>query len=148
MAISSSRPTSGVRWLPGAASSAACPHYPEQGDRLGHAFEFVTAALLNDKHAGNLTLHPRRHHDRTRLGQRLRPRGDIRHITEYFACRVEHHRPQVDGDPSRKCRLVAADVLAVQLIERTLDRERRPHRPLGVILLRHGIAEQRHQPVG
>jgi hypothetical protein len=55
-------------------------------------------------------------------------------------------RPQVDADPSRKC-FVAAGVLAVQLIERTLDRERRPQRPLRVILLRHGIAEQRHQPV-
>jgi hypothetical protein len=34
---------------------------------------------------------------------------------EYLANGVDHHRPQVNGDPSRKCRLVATGVLAVQL---------------------------------
>jgi hypothetical protein len=28
-----------------------------------------------------------------------------------------------------------------------LYRGRRPHRSLGIVLLRHGVAEQRHQPV-
>jgi hypothetical protein len=38
-------------------------------------------------------------------------------------------------------------VLAVQLDKRALDRERRPHCALGIVLLRHRIAEQRHQSV-
>ena len=50
-------------------------------------------------------------------------------------------------DAGGKRRLARAGVLAVQLGERALDRERRPHRALGIVLLRHRIAEQRHQPV-
>jgi len=38
-------------------------------------------------------------------------------------------------------------VLAVQFGQRALDRKRRPRRSLGIVLLRHRIAEQRHQPV-
>ena len=46
-----------------------------------------------------------------------------------------------------KLRLAAAGVLAVQFGQRALDRQRRPRRALGVVLMRHRIAEQRHQPV-
>src|SRR5262249_8272800 len=42
--------------LPRAASAAACPNDPVQRHWLRHAFEFVTAALLGDKQAGDLTL--------------------------------------------------------------------------------------------
>ena len=45
----------------------------------------MTAALLGDEQAGDLTLHPRRDHDRARLGQRLRPRRDVRHVAENLA---------------------------------------------------------------
>ena len=38
-------------------------------------------------------------------------------------------------------------VPGVEVGERALDRERRPHRAFGVVLLRVRIAEQRHQPV-
>ena len=37
--------------------------------------------------------------------------------------------------------------LCVELGKRALDRERGPHRALGVVLLRLRIAEERHQPV-
>jgi hypothetical protein len=53
----------------------------------------VSAALLGHEESGHLTLHSRGCDDRTRLGQGLRPRGDIRHITEYFADGIDHHRP-------------------------------------------------------
>ena len=43
--------------LPGAASAAARANEPEQRHRLGHAFEFVAAALLGNKQAGDLALH-------------------------------------------------------------------------------------------
>ena len=133
--------------LPGAASAAARPDDPEQRHRLRHAFEFMAAALLGDEQTGDLALHPRRDHDRTRLGQRLRPRRYVRHVAENLARRIDHHRPSVDRDARGERWLASAFVLAVQLGERALDRERRPHRALGIVLLRHRIAEQRHQPV-
>ena len=80
--------------LPRAASAAARPHEPEQRHRLRHAFEFVAAALLGDEQAGDLALHPRRDHDRARLGQRLHPRRDVRRIAVNLARRIDHHRPQ------------------------------------------------------
>ena len=84
--------------LPRAASATARPHEPEQRHRLRHAFEFVAAALLGDEQAGDLALHPRRHHDRARLGQRLRPRRDVRRVAENLARRIDHHRPAFDPD--------------------------------------------------
>jgi hypothetical protein len=39
----------------------------------------------------------RRDDNCARLG--LRPRRDVRHVAEYLARRVDHHRPGVDGDP-------------------------------------------------
>ena len=77
--------------LPRAASAAACPNETKQYHRLRHALEFMPAALLDDEQAGDLPPHPRRHHDRTRLGQRLRPRRDIRHVAENFARYIDHH---------------------------------------------------------
>jgi len=71
--------------LPGAAPAAARPNNPVKRHRLRHAFEFVAAALLGDKHPGDLALYPRRHHHSTRLGKRLRPRRDVRHISENLA---------------------------------------------------------------
>jgi uncharacterized alpha-E superfamily protein len=44
-------------------------------------------------------------------------------------------------------RLARTLILAVQVGQRALDRERRPHRTLGVVFVRDRIAEQRHQPI-
>jgi hypothetical protein len=129
------------------ASSTTRSDEAEYSHRLWHALEFMAAAFLGDKETSDLTLHPRRHNDRTRLGQRLRPRGDIGHIAEYLARRVDDHWPQVDGDACSERWPADVLVLAVKVGERPLDRECRPHRPLRVVLLRHRIAEQRHQPV-
>jgi hypothetical protein len=82
-----------------ASSAADCPHDPEQDHRLRHAFEFMAAALFGDEQAGDLTLNSRRDHDRTRLGRRLYPRCDIRHVAENFARCIHHHRPRIDGNP-------------------------------------------------
>jgi hypothetical protein len=46
-----------------------------------------------------------------------------------------------------KHRLAGALVLAVEFGERALDRQRRARRALGIVLVRHRIAEQGHQPV-
>ena len=42
------------------ASAPARPYKPEQRYRLGHAFEFVDAALCRDEQTGDLALNLRR----------------------------------------------------------------------------------------
>jgi hypothetical protein len=49
--------------------------------------------LLGDEQAGDLALYPRRHHHGTRIGQRLRPRRDVRHVAKYLAGRVKYDWP-------------------------------------------------------
>ena len=49
-------------------------------------------------------------------------------------------RAESSGAPAR-------GVPGVEVGQRALDRERRPHGALGVVLLRLRVAEQRHQPV-
>ena len=107
----------------------------------------MTPALLGDEQASDLALHPCRYQNRARLGQRLRARGDIRHVAENLAFCIDHDRSRLDGDARGKRGLARAFVLAVQFNERTLNRERRPHRAFGIILLRHRIAKQRHQSI-
>jgi hypothetical protein len=107
--------------LSGATASAACPGDPEQRHRLRYAPEFMAAALLDDEEASDLTLNPRCHYDRTRLGQPLRPRGDVRHVAVDLTSCVDHHRPCVDGDARRERWLPGVRVVAVKVGERTLD---------------------------
>ena len=130
-----------------AASAAARAHQPEQRHRLGHALERVRAALLGDEQAGDLALHPRRDQNRARLGQRLHPRRDVGDVAVNLARRIHHRRTGFETDAGDELRLAGAGVLAVQLGQRALDRQRRPRRAFGIVLLRHRIAEQRHQPV-
>ena len=84
--------------LPGAASAAAGTNEPEQHHRLRHALERMCAALLGDEQAGDLALHPRRDHDRARLGQRLHPRRDVGDIAVNLARRIDHHRAGFEAD--------------------------------------------------
>src|SRR5215472_6380576 len=124
-----------------AASAAARPNDRVQRHRLRHALEIVAAALVGDEQACDLALHPRRNYDRTRLGQCLRPRRDVWHFAEYLAPRVYYYWTGIDGDASGKPWLAATLILAVKTSERPLDRECCPHRALGIVFLRHRIAE-------
>ena len=107
----------------------------------------MRASLFGDKQAGDLALHPRRDHHRARLCQRLHPRRNVWRIAVNLARRIDYHRAGFEADAGVERRLASAGVLAIDLGERALDRERRPRRAFGVVLLRHRIAEQRHQPV-
>ena len=107
----------------------------------------MAAALFRNEQPRDLALHPRRDQNRARLGQRLHPRRDVRGVAENLAGRIHHHRTGFEADAGGERRLARTGVLAVQLGKRALDRQRRPHRALGIVLLRHRIAEQRHQPV-
>jgi hypothetical protein len=53
--------------LPRTASATARPNDPVERHRLRHALEFMAAALLGHEQACDLSLHPRRDYDRTRL---------------------------------------------------------------------------------
>ena len=85
--------------------------------------------------------------DRARLGGALDPRGDIGRFAEHFAGCVDHNLPGIKADPRGKLRRACAGVSGVDFDKRALDRERRAHGALGVVLLGVRIAEQRHQPV-
>ena len=130
-----------------AASATARPYKPEQRHRLWHAFQFMGAALLGDKQTGDLALHPRCHYDRAWLRQRLHPRRRVGRIAVNLARRIDHYRAGFDADACVERRLARTGILAVDLSERALDREGGPRRAFGVVLLRHRITEQRHQPV-
>jgi hypothetical protein len=105
----------------GTASAAACPHQPKQSHRLRYALQRVTAALLGDKQAGDLALHPRRDQNRARFGQRLNPRRSVGGIAEDLARRIHHHRTSFDADAAGERRLARTGILAVQLGKRALD---------------------------
>ncbi len=107
----------------------------------------MAAKLLGDEQAGDLALHPGRDHHRARFGERLCPRGDVRYVTENLACRVHDHWTRLDRDTRGERWFARSSIPAVQLHQRALDRQRRAHRPLGVVLLRHWVPEQRHQAV-
>ena len=104
-------------------------------------------AVLRDKQPGGLALHGRGDEDRARLGGALDSRGDIGRAAEHFARCVDHHQPGIEADPRGKFRRDFAGVSGVDCDKRALDRERRAHSALGVILLRVRIAEQRHQTI-
>jgi hypothetical protein len=62
----------------------------------------MAAAFLGDEQGRDLSLHPCRDYDRTRLSQRLRPSGDIRHVAENFARRIDHYRPRIQPLPRHR----------------------------------------------
>ena len=103
----------------------------------------MRAALFGDKQSGDLALHPRRDQDRARFGQRLHPRRDVGDVAVNLAGGIDHRRAGFEPDAGGKFRLAAAGILAVEVGERALDRQRCPRRAFGVILVRDRIAEQR-----
>ena len=130
-----------------AAPAAARPHDAIERNRRRHALEVVRALVFGDEQPGRLPLHVRGDEHRPRFGRRLNARGDIGRLAENFAGRVDHDRPHVEADARRKLGRAGLRVAGVEVGERALDGERRPHRPLGVVLLRVRIAEQGHQTV-
>jgi hypothetical protein len=67
----------------------------------------IPAALLGDEQTGDLTLHPRRHHDRAWLCYRLHPRRNVGRIAINLARRIDHHRAGFDAYARVKRRLGA-----------------------------------------
>ena len=107
----------------------------------------MAAAFLGDKKACDLALDSPGDHNRTRLSQGLGSRCYVGHFAEYLSRRVHHHRPRVDCNAGCQHRLAGAIVLAVQFGERALYGESCTHCTFRVVLLRHRITEERHQPV-
>jgi hypothetical protein len=128
-------------------AAAARAHDAIEGKRFRHALEVMRASVLRDEQACDLPLHGRRHEHRPRLGRPLNPRRDVRRLAEHFAGGVDHDRATLDADAGGKLGRAGSRVPRVEVGERALDRERRAHGPLGVILLRLRIAEKRHQPI-
>jgi hypothetical protein len=129
------------------SAAAACANDAEELDRLGHALEFARALLLGHEEPGDLALDVQGDKQSSWFGGCLHPRCDVRRVAEHFTRRVDHHWAQLDADACGKLGGALAAVLVVDLRERTLDCQPRPDRPLGVVLLRLGIAEEGHQAI-
>ena len=104
-------------------------------------------SILGDEKPGDLALNVQGDEDRSRLGVGLDSRGHVRRIAEYLAVRLHDDRPGLDSDARFQLRRAPRRVPGVEVGERALDRKRRPHGALGVVLPRLRIAKQRHQPV-
>ena len=79
-------------------SAAACPYQPEKRHRPRHALQNMGAALLGYEKTGDLTLHPRCHHDCAWLCERLDPSRGIRCIAVNLPGCIDHYRPDFDAD--------------------------------------------------
>jgi hypothetical protein len=101
------------------------------------------ATLLGDEKTGDLALHPRRHHDRARLCERLDPRRSVWRIAVNFPRRINYHRAGFDADARAERWLARSCILAVDLSERALNRQGSPRCAFGVVLLRARAAEGR-----
>ena len=121
---------------PGAAPApaAAADHDAEELDRGGDALELARARILGDKKPGGLALDVRRDEHRARLGGRLDARGDVRRVAKNFAVRLDDDRAGLDPDARFQLRRALGGVLRVEVENRALNGERRPHRALGVVL--------------
>src|SRR5262249_30387019 len=94
---------------------------PVQPHRLGQSLEIVAAVVLGDEQAGDLALHPRRHHNAAAVGQGLGTRRDVRYVTVYLARRVGHHGTKFDCDADGECWPTSVLVLAVHLVQGALN---------------------------
>jgi hypothetical protein len=81
----------------------------------------VGAALLGHEKPRDLALHPRCHHDRARLCERLDPRRSIWRITVNFPRRIDYYPPGFDADARVERRFASSGILLVQLDKRALD---------------------------
>jgi hypothetical protein len=77
----------------------------------------------------------------------LNARRDIGRFAEHFAARLDHDRSRLESDARGELRRAFGRVPGIHLAESALDRERRPHGALGVVLLRPRIPEDGHQPI-
>ena len=107
----------------------------------------MRALVLDDEKPSRLSLHARCDEHRPGFGRGLHPRGDIRRFAEYLARCVDHDLPGIKADARGKPGRARSSIPSVEVGERALDRERRAHRALGVILLGLRIPKQGHQPI-
>ena len=127
--------------------AAADAHDAVELRLLGHALQFVFALVLGDEQAGDLAVHGPRDPDFAGRRGALHARGDVGRVAINFAGGVDHDPPAVEADARGKFGRAGRGVARVEINQRALDRERRAHGALAVVLLRLRIAEQRHQPV-
>jgi hypothetical protein len=99
----------------------------------------MTAAFFDDEEAGDLALYLRCHQNRAGFRQGLHPCGGVGHVAVDLACCIHHHGPGFAGP---QFRLSDTSILAVQVGESPLDRQRCPRGALGVVLVRERIAKQ------
>ena len=141
------RPTRGGEDARAEAPPAARADDAVERDRRRRAFERMRAAIFGDEQSGCLALDGCGDEHGSWLGSALDARGNIGRFAEHFAGRVDHRRAAIEADARGELGQAFRGVPGGEVSERALDGEGRAHGPLGVVLLRVRIAEQRHQPV-
>ena len=81
----------------------------------------MAAALLNDEQTGDLVLHPRRHHNRAWLCQRLHSGSSVRRIAVNLPGRIDNYRPGLQTNAGGQMRRASADILGIEFGQRALD---------------------------
>ena len=130
-----------------APPAAAGAHDAVELRLFGHAFQLMLALVLGDEQARDLPVHGPRDPDFAGRRGALHARGDVGRLAVHLAGGVDHDPPAVEPDARGKFGRAGRGVARVEVDQRALDRERRAHGALAVVLLRLRIAEQRHQPV-
>ena len=130
-----------------ASPAAAGAHDAVELRLFGHAFQFMRALVLGDEQPGDLPVHAQRDPYFSGRGGALHPRGDVGRLAVDLADGIDHDPPAVEPDAGGELGRAGRGVARVEVGERALDRERRAHGTLAVVLLRLRIAEQRHQTV-
>ena len=130
-----------------APAAAAGAHDAVELRPFGDAFQLMLALVLGDEQARDLPVHGARDPYFSGRGGALHARGDVGRFAIDLACGVDHDPTAVEPDAGGEFGRAGRGVTRVEVGERSLDRERRAHRALAVVLLRLGIAEQCHQAV-
>ena len=130
-----------------APAAAAGAHDAVELRLFGHAFQLVLALVLGDEQPAICRCTPSVIHISPGAAA-LCTRAATLGASPYTSPDgIDHDPPALEPDAGGELRRAGRGVARVEVGERALDRERRAHGALAVVLLRLGIAEQRHQPV-
>src|SRR5260370_5497524 len=138
----------------GCGQTASCTAQSDdsiQLDRFGDSLELVCAALLDDEQTGDQSMDGGGDNHRVWGGGRLHSRGYVRSIAEDFriAARTfaNHDGTAIDPDTNRQSRTAALPIALIESPDRVNYRESRARGAFGVVVVRFGPSEVRHDAI-
>ena len=129
-------------------NDARTQHLPS-GHRFDDALHRDGAEIAVFEESADEPTRAGRNHDRVRLGQGLQPGGQVQCLTDdrlfpsrSFADRIADY-DEPGCDPDARLQLAGPDIEATDGVDRV---QPRPHRTLGIVLMRSRVAETRLKP--